>query len=311
MQHNITRDAVKKKFNEPIAMRFGDTEFIKTGTSRYDLSDPYSIAVTVSWKQFFILLILTELSLNSVFATLYTISPGCIANARPGSFVDSFFFSIETLATVGYGAMAPATLYGHIVSASEIVCGLIFTAIVTGLIFVRFSKPRPNILFAEKAVVTQHNGKPTLMIRIANGRQSVLAGASAQLTLLKASVSAEGRTTRQALELPLTRGMMPLFLLTWTLMHEIDQDSPLYSGDLKSILNEETVLILSVFAKDHSAGSDVFDIRFYDSSRILLGMAYQDAVSRDEQGRPHADLAKLSLVEPENTTSISSETIQA
>src|SRR4029077_5409364 len=122
-----------------------------------------------------------ELGINVIFALLYLARPGCVANMRPGSLSDAFFFSLETLATVGYGTMAPATLYGHAVSAIEIVCGMVFTAIMTGLLFVRFSKPRPKILFADQAVVTSHNGSPALMVRIANGRMTLLTNAPAQL----------------------------------------------------------------------------------------------------------------------------------
>ncbi len=290
---------MKKHKNQPIAMRFGETELIKTGASRYDLRDPYTIAISVSWSEFFILLIMLEMVINSVFAALYALNPGCIANARPGSFLDAFFFSIQTLATVGYGTMSPATFYGNIVSAIEIVCGLIFTAIITGLIFVRFSKPRPNILFADHAVVARHNAKPTLMIRIANGRDAVLAGATARLAVLKWHISDEGRTYRQAFELKLVRDNLALFLLTWTLMHEIDEASPLYGIDADKLKSGEAVVILTIEARDHASGSNIFDVRFYGPGKILPGMTYQDAVSHDENGRTHADLRKLSLVEPE------------
>jgi inward rectifier potassium channel len=296
---------VKTHKNEPIAMRIGDTELIKTGAPRYDLRDPYTIAISVSWTEFFFLLLIVELILNSAFATLYTINPGCIANARPGSFVDAFFFSIETLATVGYGVMAPATLYGHVVSAAEILCGLIFTAIITGLIFVRFSKPRPNILFADHAVVARHNGKPTLMIRVANGRDAILAGATARLGVLKWFVSDEGRSYRQAFEAKLARDKLALFLLTWTLMHEIDEASPLYGVDTEKLGTGEVSVILTVEARDHSAGTDVFDLKFYGPGKILPGMTYQDAVSYDGNGRTHADLGKLSLVEPDINREVS------
>jgi inward rectifier potassium channel len=290
---------MKKHKNQPIAMRFGDTELIKTGASRYDLRDPYTIATSVSWSEFFILLMMLEIVINSVFAALYTLNPGCVANARPGSFLDAFFFSIQTLATVGYGTMSPASLYGNIVSAIEIVCGLTFAAIITGLIFVRFSKPRPNILFADHAVVARHNGKPTLMIRIANGRDAVLAGATARLAVLKWFISDEGRTYRQAFDLKLVRDNLALFLLTWTLMHEIDEASPLYGFDADELQSGEAVVILTIEARDHASSTHVFDVRFYGPGKILPGMTYQDAVSQDENGRTHADLRKLSLVEPE------------
>jgi inward rectifier potassium channel len=162
-------DRIKRKRRDAI-MRAGTVELVKRGVPRFDFRDPYHLALEMSWKAFAAAFLCAELGINIVFTLLYLANPGCIANARPGVFSDAFFFSIETLATVGYGVMAPATLYGHIISAIEIVCGMVFTAIMTGLLFVRFSKPRPKILFADHAVITTHNNGPALVVRIANGR---------------------------------------------------------------------------------------------------------------------------------------------
>ena len=120
-----------------------------------------------------------------------------------------FFFSIETLATVGYGDMYPATLYGRVVAASEIVCGLAFTAILTGLTFVRFSRPRAKLVFAANPVVAIHNGKPTLMVRIGNGRASVLTDAAAKLNVLLSETTTEGKLFRRVQELRLERAHLP------------------------------------------------------------------------------------------------------
>jgi hypothetical protein len=128
------------------------------------------------WPQFCAAMLALYLSINVVFATLYLLVPGSVANARPGSFADVFFFSIETLATVGYGEMSPAMLYSHVAVALEIVCGFAFTAILTGLTFMRFSRPRAKLVFAANPVVVGHRTKPTLMVRIGNGRGGVLQG---------------------------------------------------------------------------------------------------------------------------------------
>ena len=134
-------------------VRVGSYDFKKKGVSRFDLRDPYHLAVALTWPQFLASLLVIYLLVNLVFATLFWLSPGSVANARPYSFPDVFFFSIETLATVGYGQMYPATLYGHLVVAIEIMCGLTFTAILTGLTFVRFSRPRARLVFAPNPVV--------------------------------------------------------------------------------------------------------------------------------------------------------------
>jgi len=187
----VPKRSPRKKRDPTMRVGAGAVELVKRGASRYDFSDPYHIAIELSWKGFALAFVGFELGINVVFALLYLASPGCVANMRPGSFSDAFFFSIETLATVGYGVMAPATLYGHVVSSIEIVCGMVFTAIMTGLLFVRFSKPRPRILYADQAVVTSHNCLPTLMVRIANGRMTLLTNATVQLGVLLFEESAE------------------------------------------------------------------------------------------------------------------------
>src|SRR5262249_17886530 len=156
---------------------------------------------------------------NVVFASLFWLVPGSVANARPHNFGDAFFFSIETLATVGYGEMHPTTPYGRVIAAIEIVCGLGFTAILTGLTFVRFSRPRAKLVFASHPVVAMHNGKSTLMVRVGNARLAVLLDAAAKLNVLLSATSSEGKRFRRAQELRLERAHLPAFPLTWTLMH--------------------------------------------------------------------------------------------
>jgi Ion channel len=165
-------------------VRLGSYEFRKKGIARFDLRDPYHLAVALTWPQFLAALLGLYLSVNFVFTALYWAVPGSVANARPHSFADNLFFSIETLATIGYGEMYPATLYGRVVAATGIVCGFAFTAILTGVTFVRFSRPRAKLVFAPNPVVAMHNGKPTLMVRIGNGRPAILADAAAKLNVL-------------------------------------------------------------------------------------------------------------------------------
>ncbi|MDP9107947.1 MAG: potassium channel family protein, partial [Pseudomonadota bacterium] len=143
----------------------GRGQMAKRGVSRFDLRDPYYLAIGMRARWFAVTALSLYLAINALFAILYSLVPGCIANTHHDTFSDLFFFSVETLATVGYGNMAPATLYGHVISSIEVVVGMAFTAIITGLIFVRFSKPKSKIRFADHAVVTSYNGTPTLMLR--------------------------------------------------------------------------------------------------------------------------------------------------
>src|ERR1035437_2458978 len=185
-------------------IRTGSIEVIKRGASRYDFHDPYHIALQMSWKGFALTFVGLELCINLFFALLYFASPGCVANARPGAFSDVFFFSIETLATVGYGAMAPATLYGHAVSAADIISGMAFTAII-----------------------------------------------------------AEGHAFRHVHDLALSNATLPLFALTWTLMHRIDEQSPLAGYDAERYAEKDVRLFLTIEARDHALGAAVHDMRIY------------------------------------------------
>jgi inward rectifier potassium channel len=284
------------KRTKAMPIRAGAFELRKSGVSRYDLSDPYHILVTATWRSFFTGLVIVYAAINIFFATLYCLVPGSISNMRPG-FLDAFFFSVETLATVGYGVMAPASTYGHVVASTEILCGMAFTAIATGLIFVRFSRPRARILYADKAVVTIRNGKPTLMVRIGNGRMTSLTDARARLSALMKEVTAEGVVWRRPRELVLDRPHLPIFALTWTLMHELDETSPLFGFDAERMQNEQVRLFLSFHAHDTALNADVQDMRDWGSDAVLFNTRYQDAVMFDDQGRTYADLNRISLVE--------------
>src|SRR6266851_4028641 len=185
-------DHMTRKPVRTARVHLGAFEFRKKGVSRFDLRDPYHLAIALTWPQFLGALLALYLSVNVVFAALLWLLPGSVGNAQPGSFADAFFFSIETLATVGYGEMYPATPYAHAVVAVEIVCGVAFTAILTGLTFVRFSRPQAKLIFAQNPVVVTHHGKPTLMLRVGNGRAALLADATAKLNVLLSEVNPDG-----------------------------------------------------------------------------------------------------------------------
>ena len=280
-------------------VRLGSYEFKKKGVSRFDLRDPYHLAVALTWPQFLAALLALYLSVNVVFATLFWLVPGSVANARSGSFADAFFFSVETVATVGYGEMYPATLYGHVVATIEIVCGLAFTAILTGLTFVRFSRPRAKLVFAANPVVAMHNGKPTLMVRVGNGRAGVLADAAAKLNVLLSATTAEGKLFRRAQELRLERAHIPLFPLSWTLMHVLDERSPLHGYDTARAIEADARVFVTLEARDPTLATSVHEIRTYVPEDIRFGMRYTDAVTIAEDGTPIADLRRIGALEPD------------
>ena len=280
-------------------MRVGSFEFKKKGVSRFDLRDPYHLAVTLTWPQFLTSLLLLYLLMNGVFAIFFWLVPGSVANARPGSFLDLFFFSIETLATVGYGEMYPATLYGRVIVSTEIVCGLGFTAILTGLTFVRFSRPRAKLIYAANPVVAMHDDKPTLMVRIGNGRAAVLVDAIAHLNILFAEVGVDGQMLRRAQELRLERTHLPIFPLFWTLMHVVDERSPLHGYNAKRAVEASMQLFVTIEARDPMLATTVHDLRNYSAKEICFGMRYTAALTTEKDGTLVLDLATIGAMEPD------------
>jgi len=280
-------------------VRLGSYEFKKKGVSRFDLRDPSRLAAALTWPQFLAALLALYLLVNVVFATLFWLVPGSAANARPGSFADALFLSIETLATVGYGEMYPATLYGRVVAAIEIVCGLGFTAIVTGLTFVRFSRPRAKLIFAANPVVAMHNGKLTLMVRIGNGHAAVLTDGAAKLNIFFYDTTPEGKPFRRAQELRLERAHIPVFTIFWTLMHVLDERSPLHGYDAARAIETDARVFVTLEARDPTLATVVNDIRYYAPRDIRFGMRYADAVSTAQDGTPVADLTRIGALEPD------------
>ena len=280
-----------------LSTQSGTMNLDKLGVSRFDLKDPYHFALTLTWPEFFVVLVAAYLSINVAFATLYFAVPGSVSNLPAGSALDAFFFSVETLATVGYGYMVPATRYGHVVATVEIFIGMLFTATMTGLVFVRFSKPKAKIIFANRLVVTAYRGRPTLMVRIGNGRVDALTDAVARATVLIVETMGDGQPFRRLVDLPLIRSDMPFFPMTWTLMHDLDHNSPLHALGQGQQPGADLRLMLSITARDPAMGAQVYAARGYLGTDIVPGMRYADAVTWESKDRSVADMRKISAIE--------------
>ncbi len=281
----------------PVRLSFGPQTFLKQGLSSFDPHDPYYFAVSLSWTRFALLFVAAELAINLFFATLYAVQPGSIAHPSANVFLDDFFFSLETLATVGYGEMYPVTRYGHLVASLEIVTGVIFTAITTGLLFVRFSRPKAKIVYATNAVVTAHNGKPTFMLRIGNARNSLMHNTAVTLHVLCLKTSAEGVNHAAVIELPLLRPSTPVFAILYTIMHVIDEKSPLHGLRPGDPALDDLRFFLTINAHDPAIGSKVVDIHSFDGTSVRYGMRYVEAVKALADKVVLADYSLLSEIE--------------
>jgi inward rectifier potassium channel len=278
-------------------MRVGLRDVISQGIRREIVQDLFHYSMMVSWPRLFATIVAFFLVFDVLFGCLYHLAPDCIANLNPPGFLGDFFFSVETLATVGYGDMHPQTLYGHTVAMIEIFTGLLMLALITGLMFARFSRPKARFLFSRVAVVRPLDGKVTLMFRAANERQNVVQEASAQLRMLRNDVTAEGYRFRRIIDLPLVRSQHPVFSLGWNIMHVIDEASPLKRETSQTLDDTETVFILSLSGTDENTGQVLMARGEYAASAVRWNAAFSDIlVLRD--GALHIDYSKFHDVEP-------------
>jgi inward rectifier potassium channel len=280
-------------------IRFGQREIETLGLSQGFWGDLYHRSMTVYWPVFFGSAAAIFVALNAVFGLLYSLGHEPIANAGENGPLAYFYFSIETLATVGYGDMHPQTNYGHLVATIEIFTGMSFLAVMTGLIFARFSRPRARFVFAKEAVITRHEGRQTLMIRMANARHNTISRASARLWIIRAERTKEGDQLRRFYELKLDRSEHPMFVLSWMLFHSIDQESPLYGATSSDLAEGDALLVLNVGGLDDSSAQQLYARHVYSWRDIRWHHRYKDITSVSPQGRFLLDYTKFDHVVPE------------
>lgn len=268
----------------PRVVQIGGRPFVSQGLNERFWDDFYHRALIMSWPGFFGVAISVFLIFNALFAMLYQIDPNGIANHYPKGLAGSFFFSVETLATVGYGDMHPQTVYTHVVATAEIILGMGNIAVFTGLIFARFSRPRAKILFGQHPVVRTVDGKQTLMMRAANMRQNLIAQASARLYLIRLYASPEGFQLRRIEDLKLVREQHPIFVLSWSIMHVIDETSPLYGVTPESLENSETTLLLTIEGIDETTSQSMLARHQWPIKDVRWNYRYVDLVRRDGDG---------------------------
>lgn len=275
----------------------GSTRVINRGNKLAQLFDPYHVVLNLTWPRFFGALLALFLAVNLCFGLAYYLVPGSVANARIDHFWDYFFFSIETLATVGYGAMSPANFGGHVIASTEIMLGMATVAFTTGLIFARFAKPKARILFSKQAVIRRFDGKLVLMFRIANERYNRIVDASATVSLVRIERLAEGDVFYRIHELPLVRPRSQVFSLTWMLMHEIDEASPLNGMTAEDLTRDQVSILVSVTGHDETVAASVYALHDYEASAIVFDGRFADVLILKPDGSREVDLTRFHDIE--------------
>jgi inward rectifier potassium channel len=280
-----------------IRVRSGQFEFVKLNAKKADLRDTYHLVLTLSWPGFAAVVFGIYLLINVVFATLYLLEPHAIAEMAPGSFFDAFFFSVETLATVGYGHMYPDTYYGHLITMLEIMVGLFGLAVITGLIFVRFSRPTARMHFSKVAVIAPFDGVPTLMIRVANLRHQAMVEPEFRMVLLRNIITIEGDDMRRFHPLKLEFDRLITFPAVLTIRHRIDEESPIFGMTPEDFQRLDVRFIASIVGVDTVIVAPVQSFGDYNYDQIEWNRRFVEIYNRSNENEWTVDYGRIDETE--------------
>ena len=290
-----------KNTPSPIPLvRTASVEFFQINSSDWDWRDIYHRLLSFSWPRFAASVLGCYLAINLLFAGLFWLGGSdAIANMQPGSFSDAFFFSVETLATVGYGHLYPLSLYGHLVTTAEIVVGLFGMAVTAGLIFVRFARPVANLLFSQKLVISRFDGVPMLMLRVANRRRLPMVEARFRLMMIRTETTEEGEEIARFHELRLQVEGLIEFPAALTIRHPIDERSPLHGVTATELERDHARFVASVVCTDTVVPAAVQSRRHYTWRDVHFGERFVEIYAEaPEQGGWLVDYGRLDDTEP-------------
>ncbi len=264
---------------DPLASRMRRVK--RTGVRRRPLDDLYHQLVSASWWRLFALVVALYVGTNLAFACGYLALGDEIEGARPGSLHDAFFFSVQTLATIGYGKWLPRGTGAHALVAAEALVGMLGFAFATGLVFAKFARPTARVLWSQVAVVAPRDGVPSLMFRAANERGNQIAEAQVRVVLARDEITVEGERVRRFHDLRLARQHNAFFALTWTIVHPIDEASPLAGLDAASLAEQGAQIIVSLVGLDDTLAQTIHARHAYDASQVVWGARFVDILERD------------------------------
>jgi inward rectifier potassium channel len=283
---------------KPVTIRAGKLEFLRSNSSYREWRDVYRSVIALSWPRFAVVVIGLYLVINVVFAIGYFLGDGCIAEMPRGSFASAFFFSVQTLSTVGFGHLYPATFYGDVLTTIEILVGMFFTAVITGLIFVRFSRPVVHLLFSKTMVICPFDGKHALQLRVANMQHQPMVEAEFRLMMIRKENTVEEEGVRRFYTLKLDYDHLIMFPSALTIRHIIDETSPLFGVTPEQLREAETRFLTSIVCIDTVIQAPVQSQTDYNWQDVRCGHRFVEIYTEHEDGRLGVDYGHLHDTEP-------------
>jgi inward rectifier potassium channel len=283
--------------------RDGTFNVVRHGVHRSLFHDFYHTLLTVSWPRFWVAVVLTYVSMNLLFGSFYFMcGPQGLAGLErldAGSrFLDCYFFSVQTLATIGYGRISPVGLVPNLLVTLEALVGVVTLAVTTGLVFTRFSKPTARVMFSQKAVLSTVDGVPSLIFRVANTRLNQIVEAQMTVTLTVTETTQEGTTYRNIYDLKLERAVSSLFSMSWTVIHPIDSKSPLYGKSKDELLERDAEIMVVLTGTDEVLSQTVHARWSYVPEEIVWNAQFADILSSRDDGKIDVNMARFDETSP-------------
>lgn len=270
----------------------GRTIIERRGVKRQSLAyDAYHLLRTASWTRILLLFAALFLLSNLVFAAILYLGHAQIVNAH--GFLDVFWFSIQTMGTIGYGYLAPADDFSNTVVAIESFFGIILTALITGMFFARFSTPSARVLFSKVAIISDYDGQRVLQFRMANERTTAIVEATIHLYMTRDEKLDDGSSIRRVYDLALRRTTSPVFALSFLAIHPIDDKSPLYKMTAPQLRESNVNVIVTFTGIDDQLAATVHSRYLWSWNDIIFDRRFVDLFRRDPSGKRYLDLGPL------------------
>jgi inward rectifier potassium channel len=284
---------------KPVTVRDprADYEIRIVGDRHTPLRDFYHALLQLPWWATITAISGAFLAANALFALAYLLVGG-VEHAAPESFGDAFFFSVQTMGTIGYGAMFPGSTAANVVVVVESIVSLLLTAMSTGLVVAKVSRPTARVVFTRHVVISPFNGVPTLMFRLGNERGNQIVDAKIRVVLVRTERTSEGRTHYRLLDLQLLRAQALSLSRSWNVLHPIDDASPLRGETPASLASNEIELQVMVIGLDDITMQTVHAGHRYFAKDILWGARLADVLSETPDGHLLLDLRRFHDVEP-------------
>jgi inward rectifier potassium channel len=290
----VARESRKRLLN-----RDGTFNVRREGLRFWESLSAYHFLLTMSWPKFFSVIVGAYLAANAAFAAIYVaLGDGTLSGVHSttlgGRFTEAFFFSVHTLATIGYGTVTPLSLIANIVVTIETLIGLVGVAVMAGISFARFSRPVAGIVFSRNAVIAPYRGGRAFMFRIVNPRSKQLVQLETKVLLSRKKRGGAAANDREFLNLKLERESVVFFPLSWTIVHPIDKDSPLADWNGEELMECDAEFLVLLNAFDETFSQTVHTRSSYKAGEIIWGAKFSSMFNPTRSdGDISVDIRKL------------------